>query len=136
MVRYKNRYFVTELELRDRPPHAPISITNNRLRNCIFNKVGEIHGDFGVAAITTGFRIKYCNPCTKIVLIRCRHGPHRIVGTVLPLIKMVDDHKVQFNLLHVGSTIKKSFKFIRVSVNLEIVRPPLTLQLMGYYFLF
>ncbi|KAK6635479.1 hypothetical protein RUM44_000730 [Polyplax serrata] len=26
---------------------------------------------------------------------------------------MVDDHKVQFNLLHVGSTIKKSFKFIR-----------------------
>lgn len=115
MVRYKNRYFVAEIEVKDMPSHAPVMLSHNKLKSNIINKIQQIHGDFGVAAILTGFRIKYCNPYTKIVLIRGRHGPHRLIGSVLPLIKKIDDLRVQFNILYLGSTMLKSFKFIRVS---------------------
>ena len=116
MVRYKNRYYVAEIEVKDQPPHIPMLFNNNQLRNSILRKIQEIHGDFGVGAVLSGYRVKYCNPYTKVVIIRARHGPHKFVGTVLPLIKKIDDTQIQFHILHLGATMVKCFKFIRVII--------------------
>lgn len=114
MVRYKNRYFAVEIEPRSGPSHAPLNIRKAALYSAILNKVQEMHGDFGSAAMRNGFTTKYCNPYTKVALIRTRHGPHRFVASILPLITEIDKIKVRFNVLYVGATMVKCFKFIRV----------------------
>lgn len=114
MVRYKNRYFAVEIEPKSGPSHAPLAIRKTALYTTILNKVQQMHGDFGSAAMTNGFATKYCNPYTKIAMIRTRHGPHRFVASILPLITEIDKVKVRFNVLYVGATMAKCFKFIRV----------------------
>lgn len=116
MVRCKYRYLAVAIDVLDSPPHAPFTVSQSQLYSSITNVVEKIHGDFGVASITTGFKVKYCNPYTKIILIRCRHGPHRFVSTVLPIIRTIGKTKVQLNIIYIGSTIMKSYKYIRVCI--------------------
>lgn len=79
----------------------------------MLNKIQQLHGDFGVAAIRNGFITKYCNENTRIALIRARHGPHRFVTSSIPFITKIDNLDVRLNTLHVGATLKHSFKFIQ-----------------------
>ncbi|KAL0269866.1 UNVERIFIED_CONTAM: hypothetical protein PYX00_007456 [Menopon gallinae] len=112
MVRFKNRYFAIEVEPRDVPGHVPFEIGKVTLYHEILKQVELLHGDFGVASVATGLVAKYCNPYTKIALVRCRHGPHRFVATALPLIKQLKGKHVKINILYVGATISKCYKYI------------------------
>lgn len=114
MVRFKNRYFAIELIPRDVPGHVPFEIGKLTLFNEIVKQVQVLHGDFGVGAVSTGLVAKYCNPYTKIALIRCRHGPHRFVATALPLINEINGKRVVIRILYMGATINKCYKYIVV----------------------
>lgn len=114
MVRHKNRYFAVELKVQDKPLHIPLQLKRSGIFSAVLGKVQEIHGDFGLAAVRQGFTTKYCNPYTKIVLIRVQHGAHRLVASVLPLIKSINNIPVQMTVLHVGATMMKCFKVIKV----------------------
>ena len=35
------------------------------------------------------FRVIYANPSTRLVIIRCRHGPHNFVASALPFVTKV-----------------------------------------------
>lgn len=79
----------------------------------MLSKIQQLHGDFGVAAVTTGFLTKYCNENTRIAILRSRHGPHKFVTSSLPFITKIGKLDVRLNTLHVGATLKHSFKFIQ-----------------------
>ncbi len=63
MVRYKKRYFVIEF---DRASHVsqgraeldlePLNSKDIDIANAVKDKVQELHGDFGRAATTVGFK--------------------------------------------------------------------------------
>jgi RNase P/RNase MRP subunit POP5 len=135
MVRFKKRYFVVQLD-RERDifdpavssekkkqfykPRAyqdskPLDIPDRLLANAVKDLVQKIHGDFGRAAITTGLRTIYCNPETHLVLIQCRHGPHRLVASCLPFFTKVKEEKVVPRLIYTGATIKHCFKVLKKS---------------------
>lgn len=78
----------------------------------IHNKVQQLHGDFGVAAIRNGFVSKYCNAKLRLALIRVRHGPHRFILSTLPFIDTLNGKSVVINSLYVGATMNHSFKFL------------------------
>lgn len=78
----------------------------------ILQKVQQMHGDYGVAAIRSGFTAKYCNENTRIALIRIRHGPHLIVTSCLPLITRIDDTNIDINTLYTGATIRQCYRFL------------------------
>ncbi|KAI4462228.1 octanoyltransferase [Holotrichia oblita] len=114
MVRHKNRYVVTVISQIEKDEAAALILKPASLHAAINNKVQQLYGDFGVAAIAAGFTAKYCNEKTRIAVIRVRHGPHRFVTSALPCIKTIENKRVKLNILYVGATIKQCFKFILV----------------------
>jgi len=151
MVRFKNRYFVIQFDrekdlfddatkAKHFKPRAcqdskPLDIPARDMQrekaalqkdmvlaDAVKHTVEHLHGDFGRAVITTGFKTIYCNPETHLALIRCRHGPHRLVGSSLPFLTKLDKEKVVPKLIYTGATIKHCYKRIKVyqRKNLEI----------------
>lgn len=91
----------------------PLSLKPKIFHDTVINKIQQIHGDFGVAVVKSGFLTKYCNEHTRIAIIRSRHGPHRYVTSTLPFITKIGNLDVRLNTLHVGATLKHSFRFIQ-----------------------
>ncbi|KAK9869392.1 hypothetical protein WA026_003148 [Henosepilachna vigintioctopunctata] len=112
MVRHKNRYIVIELKEVNSSSDTPLRFHPAALHGAVFHTVQYLHGDFGAAAIRAGFVAKYCNPQTRIAVIRARHGPHRLVASALPYIKNIDNVRVNVFSLYMGATIRHCYKFI------------------------
>lgn len=87
-------------------------MNQDALYRAVNKKVQQLHGDFGVAAIKSGFLAKYCNPQLRIALLRVRHGPHRFVASSLPFVNLIDGKKVVIRSLYTGATIRNCFKFL------------------------
>ncbi|XP_047527992.1 ribonuclease P/MRP protein subunit POP5 [Vanessa atalanta] len=113
MVRFKNRYITVEIVSPTVPEYKALSLKSKLFNDMIFEKIQQLHGDFGVAAVKNGFLTKYCNENTRIAIIRSRHGPHRFVTSSLPFITRIGKLEVSLKTLHVGATLKHSFKFIQ-----------------------
>ncbi|XP_004930391.1 ribonuclease P/MRP protein subunit POP5 [Bombyx mandarina] len=113
MVRFKNRYITVEIVCPTVSEKTPLQLKPGIFHSTVLHKVQQIHGDFGVAAIKSGFLTKYCNESTRIAIIRVRHGPHRFVTSSLPFVKTIGKLNVRLNTLHVGATLKHTFKFIQ-----------------------
>lgn len=94
-------------------PTQPLEINEFEMFTEILNAVQELHGDFGAAAIRSGFYAKYCNKYTRIAVIRCRHGPHQLVSSSLPFINKIESKTVCLNQIYLGATIRQCFKFIK-----------------------
>ncbi|GJQ84025.1 hypothetical protein Trydic_g10490 [Trypoxylus dichotomus] len=97
MVRHKNRYIVTSISHINKDEDAALILKPASLYLAINDKVQQLYGDFGVAAIRAGFTAKYCNERTRIAVIRVRHGPHRFVTSSLPCIKTVENKQMEMN---------------------------------------
>lgn len=78
----------------------------------LLKKIQQLHGDFGVAAVKTGLTVKYCNEDTCSVIIRARHGAHKLVTSALPFLNGVEGKSVISNVLYVGATLKQCFKHL------------------------
>lgn len=60
------------------------------------------------------FLAKYCNPGTKIAIIKIRHKAHTLLLNSIPKINDVGGTLVKIDILYVGATIKHCFIFIKV----------------------
>lgn len=112
MVRFKNRYFTVEIVPTD-GSDKPLILKTAAIHNAVQQKVQQLYGDFGLAAIKAGFNAKYCNAQTRIALIKARHGPHKFILNSIPLINDVGDRSVKVKILYVGATMKHCFLFLR-----------------------
>lgn len=112
MVRFKNRYIAFEITLGDKSDR-PFMLKTTALHIAIQQKVQQLYGDFGLAAIKAGFTAKYCNIHTKIALVKTRHGPHKFLLDSIPLVKDIAGRLVSVKILYVGATLKHCFLFIK-----------------------
>lgn len=112
MVRFKNRYIVFEINFGDNSK-KPVQLKVTALYNAIQQKVQQLYGDFGIAAIKAGFSAKYCNAHTKIAIVKSRHGPHKFLINAIPIIKDIAGRLVSVKILYVGATMKHCFLFIK-----------------------
>nr|CAH0099694.1 unnamed protein product [Daphnia galeata] len=112
MVRYKNRYFTAEIIPLDSTTQ-PLNLKTYDIVTSILNVTEQIHGEFGAAAIKNGLEVKYCNQSTQIAVIRCRHGPHRLLASSLPFLSTISKRKVQLQSIYTGATMVKCFKFLK-----------------------
>lgn len=92
----------------------PLKLHETVLYRTLQTLVQKLHGDFGSAAIRPGFVAKYCNELTRIAIIKCRRGPHKLLTSVIPFITHLDQNRVSVNILYVGATLKNCFNFIRL----------------------
>lgn len=118
MVRYKHRYFLVEVERAKNVANGtldvtPLSATEAEVSQTIKDVVGDLHGDFGRSSISSGFRVKYLNPATRVLLLRCRHGgPDKILSSSLPFLNNIKSEGVVCRLLYTGATIRHSYMFL------------------------
>lgn len=89
----------------------PLALTDGQLSNAIKDVVTQIHGDFGRASVTMGLRTIYCNPETRLCLLQCRHGPHRLVASSIPFLQTIgQEEKLIPRLIYTGATIRNCYK--------------------------
>ncbi|GLH10459.1 Uncharacterized protein GBIM_15422 [Gryllus bimaculatus] len=114
MVRFKYRYFTVKMSLQVKKLNLvdPFYIKQESITTALRNKIKELHGDYGVAAVEFGLQVKYCNPHTQIMLIRAQHGAHRYVASALPFVKLIDVHPVTLKTLYTGSSLRHCFIFL------------------------
>ncbi|XP_076666228.1 POP5 ribonuclease P/MRP subunit [Andrena cerasifolii] len=112
MVRFKNRYITFEITLGDKSD-KPFPLKTTTLHVAIQQKVQQLYGDFGMAAIKAGFTAKYCNIHTRIALVKTRHGPHKFLLESIPHINDIAGRLVSVRILYVGATLKHCFLFIK-----------------------
>nr|SVE70768.1 EOG090X0GYO [Daphnia similis]SVE71397.1 EOG090X0GYO [Daphnia similis]SVE72030.1 EOG090X0GYO [Daphnia similis]SVE72657.1 EOG090X0GYO [Daphnia similis] len=114
MVRFKNRYFTTEIIPLDNGHSAqPLNLKTYDILKSVLAVTEQIHGEFGAAAIKNGLEVKYCNESTQIAIIRCRHGPHRLLASSLPFLSSMGKRKVQLQSMYTGATLVKCYKFLK-----------------------
>ncbi|KAJ8964521.1 hypothetical protein NQ314_004816 [Rhamnusium bicolor] len=114
MVRHKNRYMVIHINEVGKDENAQLKLKTVSLYSAITDKVQQLHGDFGVAAIRAGFIAKYCNEHTRVAIIRTRHGPHKFVASCIPCIRRIENRHVTINILYIGATIRHCFFFLKI----------------------
>ncbi|XP_057372172.1 ribonuclease P/MRP protein subunit POP5-like [Daphnia carinata] len=114
MVRFKNRYFTTEITpLDDGHTAQPLNLKTYDILKSVLAATEQIHGEFGAAAIKNGLEVKYSNESTQIAIIRCRHGPHRLLASSLPFLSSIGKRKVQLQSMYTGATLVKCYKFLK-----------------------
>lgn len=93
----------------------PLLLNDGQLSQAIKDIVLQMHGDFGRAAVTMGLRTMYCNPETRLCLLQCRHGPHRLVASSLPFLEKIgDEDKLIPRLIYTGATIRNCYKRMEI----------------------
>lgn len=71
------------------------------------------HGDFGLASIINSLYCKRFSPKTGCCLLLCRHGPHYLLITCLPFVKLVKNTPCTLRLVHLSGTIRGSLKQLK-----------------------
>ncbi|XP_017778346.1 PREDICTED: ribonuclease P/MRP protein subunit POP5 [Nicrophorus vespilloides] len=109
MVRTKNRYIVVQIDDQgaNGQDKGSAVFKGQSIQNAIIHHVLQMHGDFGFAAVKAALTVKYINERTRIAIIRCRHGPHKLVSSVLPLVNLLDTKRVQLTIIYTGATIRQ-----------------------------
>jgi len=131
MVRYKKRYFVVEFERIHRvnkpKPGVDLEPLNSKdidIAEAVKDKVTELHGDFGRASITVGFKVIYANKATRLAIMRVRHGPHTLIASSLPLLTHIRNEGIVSRLLYTGATVRHCHMFMvkRQTRQLELAK--------------
>jgi len=119
MVRFKKRYFVVELERAERVSRGksdldlkPLDSRDCDLAEAVKDKVKEMHGDFGRAKITVGFKVIYANKATRLIILRCRHSAQDLLASCIPLLDKVRKDAIIARLLYTGATIRHCHLFM------------------------
>jgi len=95
--------------------NSDFKISDKELQITILNMIKLLHGDFGAGAIKTCFKVRYCNPTTKILIFKTRHGPHQFLSSVIPFINKLQEKQIQLSTLYTGASMFQCYKFIQNS---------------------
>jgi ribonuclease P/MRP protein subunit POP5 len=119
MVRFKNRYFLIELNWAKQTP--PQGVTKDHLASAIRESLRINFGDFGLNAVIQFLQIKYYNEKTNICIVRSSRERFRMVWASLSFITHMENDDVYMRVLHVGGTLKSCQKQA-ISFDRELVR--------------
>ncbi|CAG2057602.1 unnamed protein product [Timema podura] len=118
----QTQYIALEVNPHSRSYDTPFKLKAHSLYTTIINKIEQLYGDFGVAALKGGFMAKYCNEKTRVAFVRARHGPHRLLASCLPFVNRIENHQVMLRTLYTGATLRQCYKFIQKYQRLQLQR--------------
>uniref|UniRef100_A0A182MN84 Ribonuclease P/MRP protein subunit POP5 n=1 Tax=Anopheles culicifacies TaxID=139723 RepID=A0A182MN84_9DIPT len=111
MVRVKHRYILMQIRCNNRPASEPVVISSQTLRTYIDNQVERYYGEFATASMIR-LNVIYFNAKTHLCIIQTRHGPHRFITSILPLLTVAGSEIARYRTLYVGATLKQCQNFI------------------------
>ncbi|KAF0767088.1 ribonuclease P/MRP protein subunit POP5 [Aphis craccivora] len=106
------RYMVIQLRTLENE-NLDLKISDKELQISVLNMIKLLHGDFGAGAIKTCFKVRYCNPTTKIFIFKTRHGPHKFLSSVIPFVNKLQEKQIQLSTIYTGASMFQCYKFIQ-----------------------
>uniref|UniRef100_A0A182WKP6 Ribonuclease P/MRP protein subunit POP5 n=1 Tax=Anopheles minimus TaxID=112268 RepID=A0A182WKP6_9DIPT len=106
MVRVKHRYILVQIRCNDRPASESVAISSQTLRSYLGAQVERYYGEFGSASMIW-LNVIYFNAKTHLCIIQTRHGPHRFITSILPLLTIAGSEVARYRTLYVGATLKQ-----------------------------
>lgn len=106
MVRFKNRYLLTEWRWHD--GRVDESLTDSIILGILRQCVAVNFGDIGAGAALSSVAVKYWNPATGLGVVRCGRDVHREVWCCMTLLRDVKGRSVTVRVLHNGGTLRSS----------------------------
>eukprot|EP00045_Choanoeca_perplexa_P014773 m.175914 g.175914 ORF g.175914 m.175914 type:complete len:146 (+) comp16791_c0_seq18:1718-2155(+) len=103
MVRFKNRYYLVELQF---SAAAARNFSSKRLVEALKLTIKKHHGDFGLGSVMASLSVKYFNTTTLCAVIRCSKDYEAILTTALPLLRAIGKEACRLQVLRVAGTIK------------------------------
>eukprot|EP00730_Choanoeca_flexa_P013623 TRINITY_DN5527_c0_g1_i2.p1 TRINITY_DN5527_c0_g1~~TRINITY_DN5527_c0_g1_i2.p1 ORF type:complete len:118 (+),score=3.77 TRINITY_DN5527_c0_g1_i2:121-474(+) len=103
MVRYKNRYFLVQINLQE---DGRLDMSQKKLAEYLRKAIRHHHGDFGSGSTGASLAVKYLNPVTSIATIRCSKDFESILSTTLPLIRMLGKQHCQLETIRKAGTLR------------------------------
>uniref|UniRef100_A0A182JUC8 Ribonuclease P/MRP protein subunit POP5 n=1 Tax=Anopheles christyi TaxID=43041 RepID=A0A182JUC8_9DIPT len=111
MVRVKHRYILVQIRCNHRPESEPVSIASYALQVYLRQQIERYYGEFGIASMLR-LNVIYFNAKTHLCIIQSRHGPHRFITSILPLLTLAGTDMARYRTLYVGATLQQCNKFI------------------------
>ncbi|CAO1416887.1 unnamed protein product [Diamesa serratosioi] len=108
MVRFKNRYALVHIKGNK---NQNFTVSPVELFDYFKTNVLKYYGDFGMASVGN-LSVKYCDPDSKLLILRVSHGPHRFLTSILPLLTVAGKESVVYRILYIGATIRQCKKHI------------------------
>lgn len=123
MVRVKRRYVLFEvLPAEEELNQRQLTINEKEILAAIRDAISMIYGDFGLSSVIKSLHLKRFNPQTRIAIITCKRGPHLMLLSAMPFVRMVAKLRCSLRTLHLSGTIRGCLKALRTIHRREIAK--------------
>lgn len=113
MVRVKKRYLLLEVVPDEGLGAKSLLFDEGDLIVAVREAVLATHGDFGLGSVINSLYCKRFSPKTGCCLLSCRRGPHYLLLTSLPFVKIVKNTPCTLRLIHLSGTIRGSCSILK-----------------------
>uniref|UniRef100_A0A7S1X7C3 Ribonuclease P/MRP protein subunit POP5 n=1 Tax=Tetraselmis chuii TaxID=63592 RepID=A0A7S1X7C3_9CHLO len=103
MVRFKNRYLLMEMIWKD--GKIDKTIDNQQMLFILRDAMLENFGTHGAGSVLSSLQVKYYNPVTSLLIIRCSRDSMREVWCCATLLSSVRHRTVLIRMVHHGGTL-------------------------------
>ncbi|CAB4001836.1 Ribonuclease P MRP subunit POP5 [Paramuricea clavata] len=110
MVRLKSRYLLMEIRFED--GLVDQSLSSSTVYHDILRSVENTYGDYGFGCIKMSFKVKYVNPFTGVVFVKCSRDYYRMLWHAVTFLKEVNGRQCSMNTLHLAGTINSCQRFL------------------------
>ena len=107
MVRFKNRYFLCKVTLKNN--EIVDGISTYSLSNVIKQTVEQLFGDWGIGC-TPSLQVKYYSPYTGLAIIRVSKDFYKYLWASIFFTTTLKNRQCQIKVIHLSGTIKQAQK--------------------------
>lgn len=111
MVRLKNRYLVFQVTWKD--GRVDTGQSESTLLKSIREGMVSLFGQVALASAMASCQVKYYNPYTGCVLVRCRRDEYRHVWAVVTCIREIQNRVCRFRMHRVSGNVSLAINAIR-----------------------
>mmetsp|Transcript_2310 Transcript_2310/g.6753 ORF Transcript_2310/g.6753 Transcript_2310/m.6753 type:complete len:142 (+) Transcript_2310:288-713(+) len=119
MVRFKNRYLLLEVLWKD--GKVDTGIDKQEMLTALRLSMRENFGFHGLGSVLTSLQVKYFNPTTNLLILRCDRDQTRKVWCSATLLTQIQHRTMMMRLVHQGGTLK-SCQEAAIKYNEEVLK--------------
>eukprot|EP00128_Syssomonas_multiformis_P000469 Colp12_sorted_trinity150504_noHs@27779 len=108
MVRFKNRYFLIELDYGQ--DGVDTTLSSKDITQALKDMVYSLYGDYGLGCLIGSLSVKYFNVATGLVIVRCARDYHTVVASTISFTTSLKKRPCALRTVHLGGTIESCQK--------------------------
>ena len=88
------------------------SLNSSAVYHNVMQSVENTYGDYGSGCIKISFKVKYVNPFTGVVFMKCSRDYYRMLWHATTFLKEINGRQCSMSTLHLAGTINSCQRFL------------------------